>query len=180
MRSRLATASLVLSLALVLAACGGGSSDTASSGSSGGGASTTAADGGSSSGSDGGSSDASVDCAAIKTAATELLQVQLLAQIRDPESIASMKQGTIGSLDLDKFLAAMATLHALDSSSSPMGDPKAAIATYEQAAKEAKPLIDAAAPTQADIDAYNQSIGTTTEFLGHQTAIAGAMDAAGC
>ena len=55
-----------------------------------------------------------VDCAAITTAAQQLIAVQFLAQLKTPDAIASMKAKTIGNLDLDAFLAGMQTLHALD------------------------------------------------------------------
>ena len=122
----------------------------------------------------------SVDCAALKTAATELLAVQFLAQLKTPDTIASIKNKQIGNLDLDKFLAAMQTLHALDSYKSPLGDPKPAIEAYEKAATAAKVLFATDPMTQAAIDTYNQNVGTTTAFLGNQVAIAGGMDAAGC
>ena len=84
----------------------------------------------------------SVDCATVKTAAQQLLMVQFLAQLRNPDTIEQIRSKQIGNLDLDTFLAAMHELHALD--------------------------------------AYNQNVGTVSGFLGHQAAIAGAMDAAGC
>ena len=121
-----------------------------------------------------------VDCVAIKAAAVELLGVQLLAQLKTPDAIASIKSKSIGNLDLDRFLAAMATLHALDSYKSALGDPKPAIDAYEKAANAARVLFATDPMTQAAIDTYNQNVGTTTAFLGGQTAIAGAMDAAGC
>jgi hypothetical protein len=121
-----------------------------------------------------------VDCVAIKAAAVELLGVQLLAQLKTPDTIASIKSKSIGNLDVDRFLAAMQTLHALDSYKSALGDPKPAIEAYEKAATAAKVLFATDPMTQAAIDTYNTNVGTTTEFLGHQTAIAGAMDAAGC
>ena len=40
--------------------------------------------------------------------------------------------------------------------------------------------IDQLPVTQAAIDAYNTHVGTIAEFLGHQGAIAGAMDSAHC
>jgi hypothetical protein len=121
-----------------------------------------------------------VDCTAIKTAAQELLMVQLLAQLKTPDTIAQVKAKQIGSLDLGTFLAAMHTLHALDSYSSVMGDPKAALDFYEKAATAAQALFATDPMTQAAIDTYNQNVGTVGDFIGHQTAIAGAMDAAGC
>lgn len=121
-----------------------------------------------------------VDCVALKAAAVELLGVQLLAQLNTADTIASIKSKSFGNLDLDRFLAAMATLHALDPYKSALGDPKPAIDAYEKAANAAKILFAADPMTQAAIDTYNQNVGTTGEFLGHQTAIAGAMDTAGC
>ncbi len=121
-----------------------------------------------------------VDCAALKTAAQELLGVQLLAQLKTPATIDSIKSKSIGNLDPDKFLAAMQTLHALDSYKSPLGDPKPAIDAYEKAATAAKVLFATDPMTQAAIDTYNENVGTVSEFLGHQIAISGALDAAGC
>ncbi len=122
----------------------------------------------------------SVDCTTINTAAQELLMLQFLAQLKTPDTIQSIKTQQIGGLDLDKFLAAMHELHALDSRASPLGDPKAAIDFYETAGKAAKVLFATDPMTQAAIDTYNQNVGTVTEFLGHQTAITGAISAAGC
>jgi hypothetical protein len=121
-----------------------------------------------------------VDCSAIRTAGQELLSVQLLAQLTTPDAVASIKDKTIGNLDLDSFLAAMQQLHALDGYASPLGDPKAAIDAYETAARAAKVLFATTPVTQAAIDAYAPNVGTVAAFLGHQAAIAGAMDAAGC
>jgi hypothetical protein len=122
-----------------------------------------------------------VDCEAIKTAGQQLLAVQLLAQLRTPENVAAIKDKEIGNLDLDAFLAALAVLHALDAYPSVLGDPKAAIDKYEEAARAAKVLFETEPVTQAAIDAFNsQNIGTAGEFLAGQAAIAGAIDAAGC
>lgn len=183
MRTRLATVSVLTAMAILLAGCGGGgSSDSSSKDGGSGTTATTKADTGStdSGGSGGGSGKGSVDCAAVKEAAQSLISVQLLAQIRDPQSVADLKSKTFGNLDLEKFAADMKVLHQLDDSKGPLGDPKAAIAAYEDAAAKAQALFDANPPAQADIDAYNQSIGSTSEFLGHQVAISGALDQAGC
>jgi len=77
-------------------------------------------------------------------------------------------------------LGALQVLHALDSYSSPLGDPKAAIDTYEKAGEAAQVLFATEPITQAAIDTYNESLGTVGEFIGHQAAIAGAMDEACC
>lgn len=122
-----------------------------------------------------------VDCAAIKTAAEQLIGIQLMAQFTTPETVASIKDKQIGNLDLDAMLAALAVLHALDAYSSPLGDPKAAIDSYEKAARAAKELFATEPITQAAIDAFNtENVGTVGAFLGRQAAIAGAVGEAGC
>jgi hypothetical protein len=174
MRNRLV---LPLLMVLLLAACGGGSANASpgSAASPAGGQASAATDATSAPAADG-----SVDCAKIKTAAIQLLAVQLLAQLRSPETVEPIKTKQIGDLDLDQFLAGMHDLHALDSFSSPLGDPKAAIDFYEEAGKAAQVLFATEPVTQAAIDTYDQKIGTVADFLGHQSAIAGAMSGAGC
>ena len=167
MRTRLVIPALLVAL---LAACGSASAPSnANPGSTGQQPGVSAPAGG-----------GQVDCAAIKTATQQLLAVQFLAQLRNPDTIESIKTGQIGGLDLDKFLVAMNDLHALDSFSSPLGDPKAAIEVYEKAGKAAQVLFATEPITQAAIDTYNENVGTVGEFLGHQVAISGAIDAAGC
>ena len=109
-----------------------------------------------------------------------IVSVQLLAQMRDPDGVDAVKSKTIGDFDPDEFLAALHDLHALDGQTSVMGDPKAAIDAYEDAAQAAKTLFATKPVTQAAIDTYNTHVGTIAEFLGHQGAIAGAMDSAHC
>ncbi len=106
--------------------------------------------------------------------------VQFLAQLTTPDTVEAVKTHQIGNLDLDKFLAAMHTLHALDSHPGVLGDPKAAIDVYEKAGKAAQVLFATEPVRQATIDTYNQNVGTLTEFLGHQSAISAAMGEAGC
>lgn len=121
----------------------------------------------------------SVDCAKLKTAAAQLLGIQLLAQLTSPESIATIK--SLGNLDLDKMLSALGDLHALDSVSTPLGNAKASIEVYEKAAKAAKTLFAMDPVTQAATDAYNKdNVGTIGDFLGKQMAISGALGEAGC
>jgi hypothetical protein len=158
-------------LVVLLAACSSGSSGAASEA----GQASTGEQPGASSGGDG-----SVDCTAINTAAQQLLAIQFLAQLKTPDTIESIKTKQIGNLDLDAFLAAMHELHALDSFSGPLGDPKPAIDFYEKAAQAAKVLFATDPMTQEAIDTYNENVGTVTDFLGHQLAIAGALDEAGC
>ena len=168
MHIRFASVSLAV---VLLAACGGGGAPGQTSNSNG--ATPPAA----TSGPGGGGS---VDCAAMKTAGEQLLGIQLLAQMTTPDTVASIKAKEIGNLDPDKLLAALATLHALDSVSSPLGDPKAAIEVYEKAAEAAKVLFAKDTVTQADVDEYYKTVGTISEFLGHQVAISGALGEAGC
>ncbi len=157
----------ILMVALV-AACGGGS------------AGATSKPNPTSAGTSTGHPAGQVDCAAIKTAAQQLLMTQFLAQLKTPDTIKSIKSKSIGNLDIPTFLAAMHELHALDSFSSPLGDPKAAIDFYENAGQAALVLFATEPLTQAAIDTYNQKVGPVSEFLGHQVAISGALDAAGC
>ena len=91
-----------------------------------------------------------------------------------------VRDKVIGDFDPDTFLAAMQQLHALDGQASVLGDPKAAIEAYEDAAQAAKTLFATDPVTQDAIDAYSEHVGPVAQFLGHQAAIAGAMDAAGC
>lgn len=169
MRTRLL---LPITLSLVLAACGGSAPSPKVVPTSGGAATRAPA---ATTGTAG-----AVDCTKIKAAGVQLISIQLLAQLSSPDAVASIKGKQIGSLDLDAFLAAMKDLHALDAYASPLGDPKAAIDAYETAAKAAQVLFAADPVTQAAIDTYMTNVGTLSGFLGHQAAIAGAMDAAGC
>ena len=82
--------------------------------------------------------------------------------------------------DADTTIYIFGTFHALDGQTSVMGDPKAAIDAYEEAGQAAKTLFATTPVTQAAIDDYNTHVGTIAEFLGHQGAIAGAMDSAHC
>ncbi len=174
MRTRLLTPTLFI---VLLAACssGGGAASTATAAAPGQTAAGQPADSAAPAG------NGSVDCTKVKAAlANIIVPVQLLAQIHDPASVEALKSKTIGNVDPDAFLAALADLHALDGQTSVMGDPKAAIDAYEAAGQAAKTLFAKSAVTQADVDAYNQTVGSLTDFLGHQTALAGAMDAAHC
>jgi hypothetical protein len=121
-----------------------------------------------------------VDCDALKTAGQQLIAVQLLAQLKTPDTIESIKNKEIGNLDLDAFLAALKVLHALDAYPSVLGDPKAAIDFYEKAGKAALVLFATEPMTQAAIDTYNQNVGSVGDFLSHQAAITGALGEAGC
>ena len=165
MKIRLATPILLL---VLLAGCGGTvpGSSTKPVATSGQGA--TAKPGG------------AVDCAALATAAQQLISIQLLAQLKTPDAVDSIKNKAIGNLDLDTFVSALETLHALDGHPSVLGDPKAAIDFYITAAKAAKVLFATNPMTQAAIDTYNLNVGTVADFLGHQVAISGAMGEAGC
>lgn len=161
---------LPLLLSIFVAACSGATPGATTN------ANPTAAGGGTPTTKPGGK----VDCAAINTAAQQLLMIQFLAQLNTPDTIASIKSKQVGNLDLDAFLAAMDELHALDAYPSALGDPKAAIDYYATAAKAAKVLFATDPMTQAAIDTYNTNVGTMGDFLGHQLAISGAIGQAGC
>ena len=134
------TRTLILTLAaLFLAGCAGGPPGSSGKPGSSAGSGATSKPG------------AQVDCAAMELAAQQLVGIQLLAQLTTPDSIESIK--SLDTLDIDKMLSAFATLHALDGVSSPLGDAKASIATYEKAAKAAKTLLAMDPVTQAAIDA---------------------------
>ena len=164
MKTRLVTPLLMIAL---LAGCGGASPGATSQPT--GGQSST------------GQPPGQVDCAAIEEAGKQLVGIQLMAQLTNPDTVASIRDKQIGNLDLDAMLAALAVLHALDGYSSPLGDPKAAIDDYEKAARAAKELFATEPITQAAIDAFNaENVGTVGTFLGRQAAIAGAIDEAGC
>ena len=169
MRIRLVIPTLLLAF---LAACSSGSSGSNGTASNANPSTTSDATAGAGNG--------NVDCATIDTAARQLLMVQFLAQLRTPDTIEGIRTQQIGGLDLDKFLASMHDLHALDSHPSPLGDPKAAIDFYETAGRAAQVLFATDPMTQAAIDTYNQNVGTVGEFLSHQAAISAAIDAAGC
>jgi hypothetical protein len=170
MRTRLAATCLLF---VVLAACSGGSASTPNPP-----AATNAAATGQPTKAPAGNGQ--VDCAKLKTAAVQLLAVQFLAQLKTADTIEQVKNKQIGNLDLDAFLAAMHDLHALDSYSSVLGDPKAAIEFYEKAGTAAKVLFATDPMTQGAIDTYNENVGTVPAFLGHQGAISAAMGSAGC
>lgn len=171
MRTKFVLSALLVAL---LAACSGGSSGSSGSSGASSNANPTPTAATASAG------HGNVDCAKINTAARELLELQYMAQLRTPDAVAQVKTHQIGNLDLDKFLAAMHDLHALDSLASPLGDPKPAIDFYETAGKAAKVLFATDPMTQAAIDTYNQNVGKVAEFLGKQITISAAMGAAGC
>jgi len=175
MRTRLLLSTLLAALLLSACNAGGGAVSTAKSSTApartaGAPADTAAPAGG-----------GTVDCTAVKAALAKIIvSVQLLAQMRDPSGVDAVQSKTMGNFDPDEFLAALHELHALDGQTSVMGDPKAAIDAYEDAGQAAKALFATKPVTQAAIDAYNTHVGTIAEFLGHQGAIAGAMDSAHC
>jgi hypothetical protein len=176
---------LALLIVLVLAACSGDDSGSSAAGDGGsdGVTTTTASSSDDGGGSDGSGTDGSgdVDCDAIDEAnAAFIVPVQLLAQVRDPVTFESVKSGTVGNLDIDAFLAAVDEMHALDDVETPLGDPKEALDVYEAAGDKMKELLDAGTVTQADIDELVDIVGPVSDFLGHQIAIAGALDTVGC
>ena len=176
MRSQIHSLALT---AVVVAACGGGGASTTPGPTSAANPTPPASQAAASTSSGGGTG--SVDCSAFSDAGAQLvIGVQVLAQMRTPDAVAAVKNKTFANFDPDAFIAAMQTLHALDGSASPLGDPKAPIDAYIQAGQAAKELLAKSSVTQADVDAYLTTVGTIADFLGKQMAISGAMSAAGC
>ncbi|HXG26899.1 MAG TPA: hypothetical protein VNL94_08645 [Candidatus Binatia bacterium] len=170
MRIKLATPFLPAVLIAVLAACGG-----AAPGATTGPGGATQRPGATQGGGNGGN----VDCDAVRSAAQKLVGIQLLAQLTTPQAIETIK--SVGNLDLDALLGALDELHALDTVSTPLGNAKESIETYEKATRAAKELFAMAPVTQAAIDAFNsEHVGTVGEFLAKQAAISGAIGEAGC
>jgi hypothetical protein len=175
---------LVLGLALVLASCGGGSTEGSSSGanaspttaSTANSRSTTEAD----AESEGGIRLDPSACAELNEAAAQLDLAPVFLQLDSPEDVAAARAKLLGDLDLDVFYRAMVTLHQLDGFDGPLGDPSSAIDVYEEAAVKALPLFEVANPNQADINAYQASLGDPGAFLSYQSPIAAALSDAGC
>jgi len=194
MRREISTVLVVAALALAGCSDGGGDDDAAPDASDGseqtvddGTETPSDADGGGDvSEVDAGDTDAGevdggeVDCAAMEAALSEFTSVQLLAQIRDPGSIETLKLGSLTVVELDALEQALTELEVLDGYSNDMGDPAEAIDNLQAAVAEARGLFEADPVTQEAIDAYNESIGTLAEFLGNQVPISAALDEAGC
>lgn len=127
----------------------------------------------------GGSGD--FDCAEIEESLLVLgIPIQLMAQVRDPANFQSIKDGVMVQLDIDAFLASVQELRVLEAFQSPLGDPGESLDVYEEAGLAMKVLMEKDTVTQADIDEYNTNVVEVGEFLGHQIAISGALDEAGC
>ncbi|MGN6695439.1 MAG: hypothetical protein ACTHN0_14780 [Aquihabitans sp.] len=177
------TGALVFGLVLALASCGGGSSDGSSTSAS---SSPTAAPTASSTSTteaeseSGGGSSSEERCTKLNDAAAQLELVPLFLQLNTPDNVIAVRGKLLGDLDLDEFFRAMVTLHQLDGSTSPLGDPSAAIDVYERAAVNARPLFETPRPDQADINTYQDSLGDPGAFLSYQTPIAAAISEAGC
>ena len=95
-------------LVLTLAACGGSPAAIASPSIANG---QSAAAQPAASGATGGAG--TVDCASLKTAAQQMTMLQLLVQIRTPDSVEPVRSKSIGNLDLPVLLAALHTLLSL-------------------------------------------------------------------
>jgi hypothetical protein len=167
-------------VAVVAAACGGGGASSTSNPTAAPTASSAPSQAAASAGS--GTGTGKVDCAMVKEAGAELvIGPQILAQMRTPDAVKSVKDKVVGNFDADKFIAAMQGLHVLDGYPSPLGGPKPAIDAYIAAGIAAKDLLAKASVTQAEVDAfYTTNVGSISAFLGKQMAISGAMSAAGC
>jgi len=174
----------LLTSSLALAGCGGSSnhttagaqasSSTTAGGSSGGSSTTT-------SGSGSGSGD--VDCTAVKAAAaTFIVEVQYLAQLKDKDAYALIKNGTV-SFDPTKMAADLETLRTLEdvdiSPLQPSGAVKKSLDTYAQANDLAKQNLAVDDPfTQAKGQELADLTSNVADFLGGQAAISEAISKA--
>ena len=176
---------LVLS-GLTLTACGGSSNKTATN--SGAAKSTTSS--AASSGSDDGSSTTTagsgsgdVDCTAVKAAAAKfIVEVQYLAQLKNKDAYALIKDGTV-SFDPTQMAADLETLRALEdvdiSPLQPAGAVKKSLDTYAQANDLAKQNLAVDDPfTQAKGQELADLTSNIADFLGGQAAISEAISKA--
>ncbi len=174
-------------LVFVAAACsstagsGGTVASASSNGAAGSGSSSGSGDG---AGSGSGSGSSSVDCPSVKAAAAGFgLEVQFLAQLRTPDQYKLVKDGTV-SFDAAKAQKDIATLRALENVpvKNPLGGSvKDALDVYAQAADLAQQNLAVDDPfTQAKGQELADLTKDTSKFLGHQVAIAMALDAAHC
>ena len=108
-----------------------------------------------------------------------IVDVQLLAQVNNADSVAAIKNGTIGNYTPDSFGAILAKLQFLKSQPpSVLGDPGPALDYYAKANDAVKSMIDSGNVTQAQIDAYKAQIGDVSSVVGKQTAIVAALSQA--
>lgn len=152
-------------LALVLAGCGGTGSivkegSSASGGSSG--TSATPADSGTSTS----SPDGGAGCGTLtkQDLATFIVGTQLLAQVRDTDTLDSITGGTIGKYSPEELGAVLAKMSFLT------GDAADGLAKIV-AANDAVKALAAGSPSQADLDAYQQQIGGVAGILKAQLAV---------
>ncbi len=169
--------------ALALAACGSSgtkadsaaSSTTAASSATSGSATSTASGSATSTASGGGAA----GCAALtkEDLADFLVDTQLLAQINSPESIATLKEGTIGRYTPDAFAQILTKLHgAVDGHGAPgLGDPKEALTFYEQLNAAVRQMYAANPVTEAMITAYQTQSGGVQGVLSKQIPINAAV-----
>ena len=101
---------------------------------------------------------------------------QVIAQVSQPEAIAYFRDDL--QLDIDAYLTAVDTLRPLEGVDSTFGSPKESLDLAQNAAEAVKVMLQSDSVTQADVDAYNEIIGSTGDLLGSQLAINGAFDEA--
>ncbi len=152
-------------LALVLAGCGGTGSIVREGSSSPGGStgtSATPADSGTSTP----SPDGGAGCGPLpkQDLATVIVGMQLLAQVRDKDTLDSITGGTLGKYSPEELGAVLAKMSFLT------GDAADGLAQIV-AANEAVKILAAGSPSQADLDAYQQQIGGVAGILKSQLAV---------
>jgi len=174
-------AALLVIVVFTLAACGGSSGDDPGASSTTGAGDDSAAplaanDDSAPVGTNDSSGD--IDCAALGAARAVIsTETQSLAQVSAPNWVAQLSDF---GLDIDAYLRAVDTLRPLEGVGSPLGSPKETLDLYQSAGEAMKAMMEADAVTQADVDAYNEIVGTVGDFIGSQIAINGALGEAGC
>jgi hypothetical protein len=153
-------------LAVPLAACSTGSSSTAAGSTSA--PATTAASSASSPGpTDGdGPSPSAGDCAGLtkNDMAKYLVYTQIVAQVRDANSLEGIKAGTIADYSPEKLDAILAKMSFLT------GDPASAVLFFQKADASIAALMSGT-PTAADFQAYQTQIGGISGVIRQQLVL---------
>ena len=149
-------------LALVLAGCGG----TATVGGTVSPAPSTPGASSPGDSSPGSSAGGSGDCSALtkQDLATFIVGSQVLAQVRDKDTLSAASSGVMGSYTPDTFGTLLAKLSFLT------GDAAEGLAKIT-AANDAVKKLASGSPTQADLDAYQQQTGGVAGVLKAQLAV---------
>ncbi len=153
-------------LVLALAGCGAGSQATISRSSNAASSASSGGDSSSSTASTEPSGGGAADCSALtkEDLGAFIVGTQLLAQVRDLDTLKGVTSGSIGSYSPESFGAILAKMTFLT------GAAADGLATIT-AANESVKALAAGSPTQADLDAYQQQTGGVAGILKAQLAV---------